>query len=433
VNKKLRTYNEFVKEQIETHQGLQKIVDFLNKLKGKQIVTFCHDDPDGVTSGIIFKRLTDKLEIKNILFFPYSFPLSKKEVEEVKDRYSPEALFIIDKGTLQEYNNFTEIIKNIIIVDHHPQIGSNFEKVIIYNPAIKSYIRTSASLLVHILSTIFNNTNSYDDFICLVGMKCDWACDPTNGDIPEFCLPFYEERIKPNYSWLVEKRGDLKSTMFDIKNQSFTSLLNQIAELFFAITGGGFQYFYNSYDKKLNNIDQPKFCFETFLNGKIIKFFTIEEFINSFPNKEIISLIYNYFLSDWDTTEKSFDQQTFFVKIINGVKIFFFFGKDVKLMPMVGSKKLYQYAENFPSAIIMFNIEPQNSIHISFRGTTDKIHLGHIASNLANNLNSNLKDKTKISGGGHPLAAECKIKDGAVDFLTALSETISSIIQTEVK
>lgn len=423
-----KKYLDFVQQQKVSNVGLQKIVDLLLSLKDKQIVTFCHDDPDGITSGIIFKRLTDKLAIKNILFFPYSFVLSRKEVLEIKEKYSPEALFIIDKGTIQDYNSFAEIIKNVVVIDHHPKIGEQFDKIILYNPAIPTYVRTSGCLLVHILSTLFNNTNKYDDFICLIGMKCDWAVDPLNNDIAEFCLPFYEERIKPYYLWLEEKRNDLKPTMFDIKNQNITCLLNQISELFFAVTGGGFQYFYNSYNEKLKNIDQPKFCYEAFLTEfEIKKFNNINEFINFLPqqNKEIITLIYDLFLSDWEKTEKQFDEQTILSKEINGIKIFLFFGKDIKLMPLVGSKKLYQYKNDKDAVIIMFNIEKDGSIHISFRGTTDKIHLGKIASSVADRLNSKLQDKTKISGGGHPFAAECKIKNNSVDFLDVLYETIN--------
>ncbi len=428
MNKK---YINFVQEQKTSNVGLQKIANLLLSLKDKQIVTFCHDDPDGVTSGIIFKRLTEKLGIKNILFFPYSFVLSKQEVLEIKEKYSPEALFIIDKGTIQDYDYFAEIIKNVVVIDHHPKIGEQFDKIILYNPAIPNYVRTSGCLLVHILSTLFNNTNKYDDFICLIGMKCDWAIDLLNNDIAEFCLPFYEERIKPYYLWLEEKRNDLKPTMFDIKNQNITCLLNQISELFFAVTGGGFQYFYNSYNEKLKNIDQPKFCYETFLTEfEIKKFNNLNEFINFLPqqNKEIITLIYDLFLSDWQKTEKQFDEQTILSKETNAIKIFLFFAKDIKLMPMVGSKKLYQYKNNKDAVIIMFNIEKDESIHISFRGTTDKIHLGKIASSVADKLNSKLQDKTKISGGGHPFAAECKIRNNSVDFLDVLYETINLLI-----
>lgn len=418
-------YQEFVNQQLELHPGLQKIVTLLPQLKGKKVVTFCHDDPDGVTSGIIFKRLTDKIGIDNILFFPYTFPLSQEEVENVKELYSPEAIFILDKGTLEHYNTFIKLIKHVIVIDHHPKIGDKFDEILIYNPALKSYVRTSCSLLLHILSSLFNNTNSYDDFICLIGMKCDWAVDPLYKDIPEFVQKFYTERIEPNYGWLVQSRSDLRSTMFDIKNQQQTCLLNQISELFFAVTGGGFQYFYNSYNEKLKDVDQPKLCFETFVKEfDIRKVNTVEEFISLLRNKEVIKLIYNYFLNDWETTEKLFDQQTLLVKFYNNIKLFFFFGNNVKLMPMVGSKKLYQFAGNSDSAIIMFNLEPNNGIHVSLRGTTDKLHLGQVASSLADELNSKLQDKSKISGGGHPFAAECKIKEAATDLMTVLKHII---------
>ncbi len=422
----MNKYDIFIQQQLNTQNGLKKIVELLPKLKDKQIVTFAHDDPDGVTSAIIFKRLTDKLSIKNEVFFPYSFPLSTSEVEYVKNIYNPEVLFILDKGTLQHYNDdITKVVNNIIVIDHHPPIGSNFDKIIIYNPAMHNYVRTSNSLLMHVVSSLFQNANQYDDFICMIGMKCDWACDPLNNDIPDFCKPFFEEKFLPNFSTWIEARTDLRPTMFDIKNQNISCMLNIVSELFFALTGGGFQYFYNSYNEKLKSIDQPKFCFENFLNEfNLTRIVSIEEFISRIPNNELVKLIYQYFLTDWEMVEKMFDNQTFLVGEINNVKIFFFFGKNVKLMPMVGSKKLYQYKGNQEADIVMFNIDPENGIHISFRGTTEKIHLGKVASELANRLNSILSDKTKISGGGHPVAAECKINTTKINLMTVLEHTI---------
>lgn len=419
-------YKDFVQQQLNSNSGLRKIVEFLPTLKNKQIVTFAHDDPDGITSAIIFKRLTDKLDIKNEVFFPYTFPLSIEEVQDVKKNYNPHSIFILDKGTLQHYNDdLPKIVNNIVVVDHHPAIGSKFDKIIIYNPAIQNYLRTSNSLLIHIISTVFQNTTQYDDFICLIGMKCDWACDPLNNDIPDFCNPFFEDRILPNFKWLIEKRTNIRPTMFDIKNQTISCLLNSVSELFFALTGGGFQYFYNSYDEKLRFVDQPKFCFNSFLSDiNLTEFSTTDEFVNRVQNNEIIKLIYQYFVNDWENTEKKFDNQTIFSGIVKGVKIFFFFGNDVKLMPMVGSKKLYEYAGNNEAAIIMFNIESDSNIHISFRANTDKIHLGKVASQLADVLNSFLPDKSGVSGGGHPFAAECKIKSSQIYFISVLEQII---------
>jgi len=420
------SYSNFIKYLLETNAGLKEIYNLIPKLKHKNVVTFCHDDPDGVTSAILFKRLTDKFEIKNTILFPYKFPLSKQEVIDIKTSLpETEVLFIIDKGTIEEYNNFVEFYPKVVVIDHHPKIGSNFDNIIIFNPALQTYVRTSASFLVHIVSTLFNNTNIYDDFICLIGLKCDWAIDPLNNDVPEFVSTFYNERILLSFNWLIEKNYNLRATMFDIKNNNFSCLLNQIGELFFAITGGGFQYFYNSYNEKLKNIDQPKFCFENFVSEiPLKKVNNIDEFINPLPNKEIIRVIYDYFLHDWSTVEQCFDHQTFLVKHIETIKIFFFFGKNTKLMPMVGSKKLYEFAKGSESVIIMFNFENENSLHISFRGTTDKIHLGKIASSLADKSNTYFGQNTS-SGGGHPLAAECKIKTENLDFLFIFKELIN--------
>lgn len=425
-------YNEFVEKQKSNFPHLEKIVNLLKSLKGKKIITFSHDDPDGVTSASVFKRLTDKLGIENKILFPTKYELSEQEVKDAINKYYyPSAIFILDKGTIEYYKNYVEIVKNIVIIDHHPVIGNNFENLLVFNPSIEKYTQCSGSLLLNILFNLFESSKEEEDFITLIGLKSDWAIDPLNNIIPEFVKPFYEYKIIPKFEFLVVPEENLSSTIFEITSRQKSNLLNHLAQLFFAITGGGFQYFYNDRSIKLKDIYQPEFCFNIFMNKlKIEKFSTIDEFINLLNDKEKVSLIYEYFLDDIKSTENLFDQNTVLGKKINDVELYLFFGKQVRLMPMVGSVKLYEYAKGKEAAIIMFNIEKNGSVHISFRGNTDKIHLGKLANDTAQTLVKEFGHPNEITGGGHPRAAELRTRESGVcyvDILKTFFELVKKI------
>ncbi len=422
-------YKEFVQQQKQKFPSLGQIYDILfeeknKKSNKKRIVTFSHDDPDGVTAAIIFKRLTDKLGLENEIILPQKYELTIEEIKNVVQKYNPDILFIIDKGTLEKYNSYTSIIRHIIVIDHHPPIGKDFTNLIVYNPSLERHTPCSTSLLVHILSSLFNIPNTYDDFLALIGLRCDWAVDVLNNYIPEFCQPFVEEKIVKKYKWLLTPIKNKKITMFDVSQQHKSCLLNYLAELFFALTGGGFQYFYNDYDSELKNINQPEFCFTTFLKDiKLKKIVSVIQFIKLLDKKtrNIVKKIYNYFNLDWNETEQLFDKNTIFTGEFDGVKIYLFVGNKVRLMPMVGSLKLYEYAENKEAILVMINLEPTGSVHISFRSNTDKIHLGNLASKLAQQLVTKFGYGDEITGGGHPRAAELKTRQSNLPFLVVIS------------
>lgn len=418
------SYEKFLDMQVSNNEQLRKILELLKSLKGKKILTFTHDDPDGVAGGAIFKRLTDKLGIENKVFLPPKFEVSKEEIEfAIKNNYEPETIFIIDKGTIEHYKNFISLVSKVVIIDHHPAIGKDFGDLLIYNPSLKTYTSCSGSLLVHNISTLLGMAQQVEDFLALVGLRSDWAMDPINNDIPEFVKPFFEDRVKQQFSGLVSSKDGIKPTMFEIISRKKSCVLNQIAELIFAITGGGFQYFYNDYDEKLKNINQPEFCFQIFVNGFEIKNFdSLEQFIEVLPNKDMVQLIFKYYIADWEKTSADFDKNTILSGKINGVLVFLFFGKQVRLMPMVGSIKLYKFLDGQEGIICMINVESDGGVHISFRGNTDKIHLGDIASTIAANLVKKFGFLNEITGGGHPRAAEMKTRKSGVSYIDVMKE-----------
>jgi oligoribonuclease NrnB/cAMP/cGMP phosphodiesterase (DHH superfamily) len=418
------SYKKFLDTQLTTSPQLEKILELLNNLKGKKILTFTHDDPDGVTAGAVFKRLTDKLGIENKVFLPPKFEVTQEELElAIKQTFVPEAIFIIDKGTIENYKNFVSLTKKIVVIDHHPAIGKNFDNLLVYNPSLKVYTQCCGSFLVHNISTLLNCTTEIEDFLSLVGLRSDWSIDPMNNNIPEFVKPFFEDKIQPKFKNLITPKEGLKPTMFEISDRKKTCVLNQIAELVFALTGGGFQYFYNDYDEKLKNINQPEFCFQIFVKGFEVKdYVSLEQFIDTLPQKEVVNLIFKYYAKDWHNTELEFDKNTIFAGKINDVLTFMFFGKQTRLMPMVGSIKLYEFLNGKEGIIFMINIEQDGGVHISFRGNTDKVHLGTIASTIATNLVNKFGFPQEITGGGHPRAAELKTRKSGVSYIDVMKE-----------
>lgn len=416
------SYQNFVQLQESSAMQLREIVKLLKTLAGRKIITFSHDDPDGITSAAIFKRLTDKLGIKNKIYLPGQFVLSKKELKDALDKDSSiEAVFVLDKGTIEGYNSYIDIVKNFVVIDHHPPIGKNFSNILVFNPSVKEYTQCSCSLLLNVLYNLFYNSDREIDLITLIGLKADWGIDTLNNIIPPFVRPFYEEKIISAFSFLLEPRRNLEPTIFEISNREITNLLNHLAQLFFAVSGGGFQYFYNEYDEKLKDVFQPELCLEILLEKlETNKFDSIDDFIKNLKEKEKVRLIYSYFLKDIENTSKLFDTNTFIGKTVNGVDVYLFFGKGVRLMPMVGSVKLYEYAKGKESAIIMVNRELNGGTHLSFRANTDIIHLGKLANDIAKSLVEKYGFASEISGGGHPRAAEMKAQNGVVSFVDVM-------------
>ena len=90
-------YCEFVKEELENSEGLQKIVQLLRNIKGKKCLVFSHDDPDGITSGAIMIRILQKLEASVTIRIPETMELEKYRIEEELKQDKYDVLFIIDK------------------------------------------------------------------------------------------------------------------------------------------------------------------------------------------------------------------------------------------------------------------------------------------------------------------------------------------------
>ena len=83
---------------LDNNDGLKKILEVVKK-PGKALV-FSHDDPDGITSGLICKRMLLKKGWKVKHYMPEGFKLQPEQFEKaLKEFPEAECVFILDKGT----------------------------------------------------------------------------------------------------------------------------------------------------------------------------------------------------------------------------------------------------------------------------------------------------------------------------------------------
>ena len=419
--------------------GLQAILQEVEK-PGVALV-FSHDDPDGITSGLIFKRVLEKKGWKVEARFPEGFLLQPDQLEKgLQETPDAKAIFLLDKGTLAPYNKFAEKLP-VYIVDHHPTPVAP-DKCTYFNPSLPAYTWCSTSILAHGIATLTGTRDDFADFLCLMGLKGDWAIEPVKGIIADFVKPFFVEYGKnfKNLLTLVKERP----TMFDAEQRDYTCLLSRVTEYVHATGGGGFSYFYNDREPALKDVNHAE-CIASALEKiadkteaiKQIK--SLEDFVNLLPqpNQGTLRKIFAYFLQDWESANRMLDSSARILKL-EDTSIYLFVGPKVPLLPMIGSIKLFelkQKAGDKLAQIIMVSSVSDDYTHVSVRGSGDRVHSGKFCGELQDSMQSRFADyKDKISGGGHPKAAECTFKTDKVSFLnvlTRVTEVLSEMQQLD--
>lgn len=423
----LPSYKSFVEDQKRASDSFRKISERLSRVSGESVLLFSHDDPDGLTSGAILVRMLSALGAKPFWYLSSLYELEDKELERELARSQAKLLLVTDKGTVKDYDLYVERVGEVIVIDHHPPQGGELTKALWYNPATPKYISTCTAQLAHMFATDLGVCQPYDDFLALVGMKSDWAIEPATDYAAPFCQALYAQTAGrfPN---LVRKIQS-KPTMFEVKQRNHTTLLNQIAEFAFAVSGGGFQYFYNDRVEELKNIYQPNTAFQAFLdagekNVRMDALVSLEEFLEEFPDSKRMKKMWRCYLEDWELASRMFSTVTPLARFGES-QIYLFMGNEVPLLPMAGSVKLYETAlrnKDKNAVFVMVNREKNGGTHFSLRATGNLIHSGMICGNLAERLVAKFGHKGTISGGGHPLAAECKTRTSGVPMHLALLE-----------
>ncbi|MDD3626446.1 MAG: DHH family phosphoesterase [bacterium] len=415
-------YKKFIEELKSYDAPFQNTLNFIRNLKDKKVYLFSHDDPDGITSAVLMSRLLENLEVEHQVFFPGAFVLSSKDFPD--SEY--DAAIVMDKGTLPQYSEFGDLGKEFLFIDHHYTTGFP-NNVSYYNPNADSSKGCSTSFLVHNILTALEYESIFYDFFCLVGLKGDFAIEPVTKVVSPYVKTFYDEAEKKFMKLLYPMH--IKPTMFDVEQREKTCYLNQFAELIHAVSGGGFQFFYNDYDKSLKNVSQPLLSFDYLREIEDMKFHfadvtSLYDFVNKSSFKEPVSLTYQLFLKDWDAGI-SIIHNALLLEEIEDTGLFLYLGKKVRLMPMLGSVAVFDLKTeaNLKNGLIVMASKEGEFTHFSVRATGGVLHSGKICGTMAENwkkLRQPNKHESLISGGGHPRAAECTAKENAVSFGNAI-------------
>lgn len=404
------SYADFISERLSVDAGFAAVVSKIKSLKkGDKVLLFPHDDPDGLTAGVILETLMKSrgADVRTVIL-----PTYELSAAELDANLKGEKLVVIaDKGTIGYYDDYTTKAE-IMVVDHHPPQSGEIKKAAVFNPSIKQYTQTSTSHMAHMLAAALSSADARTDYLALVGMKADWAIEPATDFVCEYCKPFYAEAALKYPSLTAKVKAS--PTMFEVKQREVTTLLNQIGEFYFVLSGGGFQYYYEP--------RQNEFAYEVLKASPFAAWGDFAAFRSSLSEKLITSAIYEHFREDWSSLSALFDYSVE-IGTKGNQKVFFFLGNDVRWMPMAGSVKLYDLktrAGGGEAAFIMTNLEPGGGVHFSFRSTGGDIHLGKLASSTAEALIAKYGQRGVISGGGHPVAAECKTRSAGVPLAEAL-------------
>ncbi|MCD6413186.1 MAG: DHH family phosphoesterase [Elusimicrobia bacterium] len=419
-------FGEFLKNESE-RTGIDKLAEKIKKFSGKTALIYTHDDPDGLSAGVILKRALEKFSYKVIVKVPTTMELERERLTKDARELKPDIVFVVDKATMGYYDDYAEIHPEIVVIDHHPLLGNPLKKITVVNPVLDGYKRCSASFVVYLLSEFLGVASTGDEIAALIGLKGDWAVEPATDDISDYVASFYEKTKEKNF-WLVEKISS-RPTMFEVKQREKTTLLNQVAEIIFALGGGGFQYFYYDRDKDLADVRDGFFAFENleFWISCAKQFLAESEFLENLKAPHKAKKIFDFYLNDWNKT-MTFMENSTPAKFAKETDIYIFLGHDVKLMPMAGSVVLYQLPQTGQDVLfIMISQMDERGVHFSFRSRNGKIHCGDFAHNLALRLQKRFGD-SGITGGGHPFAAECRTRsrrdfsEVMIEFFSALSE-----------
>lgn len=425
------SYQEQVERELLELGPLATIVNKLKSKAWRKVLIFADDDPDGVTAAVVLTRLFKDLGIEYSLDMPAPFELEAFRVKEWTANARYDAIFCIDKGTCGYYDEFATPGRDFVIIDHHFYQG-NPEKCIVYNPKKPC----CTAYLCHRLMTAMGHRHDFDDYATLIGLRSDWAIRPHVTPVADFIEPFYAEVTRKFPRTFV--KITTRPTWMEIDQREWTVPLNQIAELAFAVSGGGFQYWYGDRDPSLKDRHPPTFLYNSLIKmgQNMVHLEDIEslgDFLRVMPEEKVARKMYEWYLKDWDAASGFLDN-AFLVRKLGPASIYLYVGGDVPLLPMVGSVKLGEMVKKNrdAAAVLIMAVQLKSGwTHFSLRGTTDRIHVGKICSQMASRLVAKHGFKDEITGGGHPQAGECKVRRPEISFFSNLHELMEYIGKLE--
>ena len=104
------SYRDFIEKE-NKRINFEPVVQLIKNLQGKKVLIYAHDDPDGLTSAIIFTRLMRKSGIEYKLEIP---PTMELEADRLKKDLNSggdfAAVFVFDKATMGYYGSYYDVI-----------------------------------------------------------------------------------------------------------------------------------------------------------------------------------------------------------------------------------------------------------------------------------------------------------------------------------
>jgi len=427
----MKSFKEKVESELSRSDNFKKVVEAIKGVKGRKTLIISHDDPDGLTSGLILKESAQKIGASEVsVEFPSTFVLEAGQAEEFAKKYNPDIVFVSDKGTFELYDKYLETFPELVVVDHH-FTDSIPKKAVYFNPSLEKQPYCSASYITNMIAEAVGARSEYTDLLALIGMKGDFVVEPATGVVSDYVTEYYAE-VQAEFPFLFSTIKDV--TMFDVEQQEKTAVLSKFSEIIHATCGGGFQYFYNARSEETKDLFPPAFVASSLENikttiDKFKKATDVEQLIDCMGEPRKIRLLYGFFKEDWNKVMNLLDTLVNVVQF-GKTNVYMFTGDHIPLLPMIGSIKIFDIikrdkAEN--GVIISVN-NTDEGVHFSFRQTGMDIHLGKIANNLSIRIKKDYGDSINVSGGGHPKAAECKVMTKEVPFLDALDTFIRQML-----
>ncbi len=415
---------------VQSLPGSEAVRSLIRGLAGKRVMIVTHEDPDGITSGLLLMRGLTRLGAHVEVALPPEFQLWPDIWERIRPRQTVDALFILDKGTFPDYDAFTADGMVVAVIDHHfnPTVP---RKCLFVNPNLTGYTPCSNSLLVYSLLQGLTPLEPADDLLNIIGLTGDWAINYATGPVSadKKLLYGYMNNLPAILNPLFEPITE-RPTWFEVQQRERTVTLNRIAELVHAVGGGAFQYYYHDRHPALADLDHAQFMFDQLASycrekPDLPSLHSLDSFINEMPDCGRLRMIWEFFLADWDETMHRLDA-SFPLVTVHATKIFLFIGEKVKLMPMIGSVKLYelkQGAKADNALLVMVSALEGGGVHVSVRGTAFRFNSGTMCRKLSERLRTKFGALPRYTGGGgHPVAAEMVSKSPQIDLMNVLHE-----------
>jgi len=433
-------YSEQIQHLSTADKGFARVLETfksLKKIEHPKVLNYSHNDLDGIGSAVVMRRFLEQyLNAEVTTKIPPHFRLTTPELQRALESDSFDMLLLTDKGTFDYYDDFLQMIKHVVIIDHHPNDGIP-KRCVLFNPSAEQSVQSAASLLCHMVSSKLKLADEHDDFATLLGCRGDFAFDPVQRTSVDFVRPFINH-VQEEFPNMFEPRSD-RVTIFDLVDMERTALINQIAEVLHV---GCLAHMYSRLDESIGVDYGPSFVFEALLafldkRVKIEEWRSLPDFMNSLPDCKKLSSVFEHYKRDWDLLSRRAENAAVLLGEINGVGIYIIFAREATAMqgapfpailPYVASARLepLKRQSGYPHTMVIVFCPKDRGVHISMRGGGGLVNCGVMCSELASRLQKLYPGQEGVGGGGHDRAAECVI-DKPVPMYAVMHELMALV------